>query len=95
MVERSKPTRVVKEVAAPAVKTKSRARTYTVACKLQSGLRAHIFEEAEEKEPSPLGFRMIKVGRRKPGSPEVIINGCAQYRGLDVPFNVHRPLTHG
>jgi hypothetical protein len=69
-------------VESPAVKTWPKgARTYTVASKLQTGLTAHIFAPFEERHPVlGHGVQAVTVWRRKPGSPEVIINGSAQSR---------------
>jgi hypothetical protein len=78
MVARATRSNVRTAVESPAVKTKSRAKTYTVACKLQSGLYAHLFEFYETVEASPMGHRTIKLARRI--EPGVVINGTAQSR---------------
>jgi hypothetical protein len=90
MPERAKP-KLVEEVTAPTVKTKSRARSYAVGCKLPSGLILDLFNEEEFEESMPgAGSRMRKVWRRnfEDNGQRIVLTGTEDAaRRLSAPIS--------
>jgi hypothetical protein len=96
MPERAKP-KLVEEVTAPTVKTKSRARSYAVGCKLPSGLILDLFKEEEFEESMPgAGSRMRKVWRRnfEDNGQRIVLTGTFEGRG-EATIGAHKHLLHG